>query len=66
MLSEDLIKAYLENDCDCLYCGSPNIAVGSLEFPEQRILQPVECRDCGRHWIDVYTLTGIIEEEEDG
>lgn len=50
----------------CPYCKSENInALGKLECDDSGTAeQEVECYDCGKLWKDIYTLTGIIHEDE--
>jgi len=46
----------------CPYCGSRHIDVEGPEMSE-KVYQECRCR-CGKSWTDLYTLTGIEEEEE--
>lgn len=48
---------YLKSPYHCPYCNSDRIS--ALEFDTQSFTQTVECPDCGRQWIDLYSLTGI-------
>jgi hypothetical protein len=59
-------RAYVAAPFHCPYCGSEDIQAGEMGTPEGRqVWQAVECLDCGRHWDDEYTLTGIEEESEE-
>ena len=61
MSAEEREKAHIANGGGkCPYCGSTNIEGDSGEFGEN-CSQEVSCVDCEKRWIDLYTLTGIME-----
>jgi hypothetical protein len=42
----------------CPYCFAKGIdSINSMEKPENRVLQTMECAACSKKWVDVYTLT---------
>jgi uncharacterized protein (DUF983 family) len=45
----------------CPYCGSGAIDGGFIEIDEGTASQKVGCNECDREWIDLYTLTGMLE-----
>ena len=47
----------------CPYCGSYHIDTDQLEMGE-KVYQGCRCR-CGKSWTDIYTLTGIEEDEDE-
>jgi len=47
----------------CPYCGSSHIDTDRLEMVEM-VYQECRCR-CGKSWSDIYTLTGIEEDEDE-
>jgi len=60
-LTTKQIKKYIKDGGGtCPYCGSSTLDGDSGEFGEN-CSQEVSCVDCGRQWIDLYTLTGIME-----
>ena len=50
-------------DLRCPTCGSCHIETGRLEMGEQ-VYQECSCQ-CGQSWIELYTLTGIEEEDDE-
>jgi C4-type Zn-finger protein len=47
------------NDTRCPVCGSPDLIYSpDVEFGGDFISQPVQCEACGRHWDQIYILTG--------
>mgnify|MGYP001612083688 CR=1 FL=1 len=64
-LTKQDIKRYLKTPSKCPYCGSPDITGKSIDVDGSTATQEVGCdaNDCGRSWIDVYTLTGVMETE---
>jgi C4-type Zn-finger protein len=47
------------NDTRCPVCGSEDILIRSeVEFGGDFITQPVKCEACGRHWDQIYHLSG--------
>jgi transposase-like protein len=48
---------YLKSSNHCPYCNLDHI-VGQ-EFSTDSFTQTIECLDCGRQWLDVYTLTDV-------
>lgn len=64
MLSETEKQTYIrKGGVRCPYCSSYNIEAGQLNMEESGIYQDVECKSCGKSWMDEYTLTAILEQE---
>jgi Zn finger protein HypA/HybF involved in hydrogenase expression len=47
----------------CPYCGSDDIEGGFIEVNDNYCWQPITCNNCEKEWNDLYTLTGIEEQE---
>ena len=62
-LTKQEIRRYLKNPGKCPYCGSKDITGKSIDVDGERATQEVICEACQRSWLDVYTLTGVMEEE---
>jgi C4-type Zn-finger protein len=46
-------------DTRCPVCGSESLIYSpDVEFGGDFISQPVQCEHCGRHWDQIYVLTG--------
>jgi len=43
----------------CPFCGSRNISADNPELTDYGVDVDVSCADCGRSWIDVYSLTDV-------
>lgn len=44
----------------CQYCKSNQIeGAGGYDADGNTIAHEITCLDCGKHWHDIYTLTGI-------
>jgi hypothetical protein len=48
----------------CLHCGHAQLEGGPVEVDGGGASQEVRCPGCGRGWLDLYTLTGVAEEED--
>lgn len=60
-LTDKQIRVYIKNcGVACPYCGNPDTEGDSGEFGEN-CSQEMRCLACGRRWIDLYTLTGVME-----
>ncbi len=56
-------KNYIEDTCNCPYCGSDNLTTESgVELDGSVGTMGVTCLDCERSWTDVYKLTSIYED----
>ena len=55
--------AYLKRPCHCPFCGSERIDGQMVEIDEAGATQRIECLDCGRLWVDCYTLTAVDDAE---
>jgi len=65
-LTEEQKKAYLEGGGGrCPACGSEDITGGSVEIEGGHAHQEVDCVDCDATWRDVYTLSGIQQDDEE-
>lgn len=64
MLTEQQKKEYIANDgTKCPYCGSIHIQCEGHDIDGPTALFYTTCTDCGKTWTDIYTLTGIAEDE---
>lgn len=63
MLSEEQKAAYLKASHKCPYCGSEDLEGGFVEIDFVGANQVMRCHSCQAKWYDVYTLTGIVEDE---
>ena len=68
MLSEEQKKEYVENKgFYCPYCGGTSvIADGPVNLDGDEGDQRAYCEDCEKAWFDIYTITGIMEETDNG
>ena len=63
MLKKKQRKEYIKNDgMFCPYCGSHHIMAGDTDLDKNKAMIEVNCCNCTNKWIDIYTLTGILEE----
>ena len=61
-LTQEKIDKYVKNGGGfCPYCGSEQYEGGSLDFESGGIYQQIVCNDCGKDWIDCYSLTSVLE-----
>jgi formate dehydrogenase maturation protein FdhE len=51
---------YLDQSGDiCPFCKSPAVtAITDFDTAGDKAWRTIECRDCGKEWDDVFTLTG--------
>ena len=59
-------KAYLESEgLKCPFCKSANLLGGVTHSAKyyDAYQQEVLCKECGKAWIDIYTLTDVEEIE---
>jgi len=62
MITSEQEKKYIKNKGNqCPVCGSSDIECGELNCDGDTAIQEVVCKDCGKEWKDVYTLTGNLE-----
>ncbi|HCE42889.1 MAG TPA: hypothetical protein DET40_05025 [Lentisphaeria bacterium] len=62
-LTQKMRKSYLKSPLRCPWCRSGEIeSPGALEADSGEARQPVMCCKCGKHWTDIYRLTGVQEE----
>ena len=59
ILAKEQKQEYLKNPVNCPYCGSDDIEADCLEDDEYR---GVLCHVCGSHWIEVFKLVDIEED----
>lgn len=58
-------KTYIENNgTKCPFCNSNSIEGGFVESGSGQASQPMECKDCGTSWTDVYTLTNVVNVQK--
>ncbi len=57
-------QAYLKNSHKCPYCGGADISGRGYDYdePPARI---IDCENCGKSWMDVFTLTDVLELDAD-
>lgn len=61
-LSQKKINKYVKDGGGyCPFCGSADYGGHSLDFEGNAIYQRISCNDCGRDWVDCYTLTNVLE-----
>ncbi len=46
----------------CLRCKSDRVNCGQIEMDDAGVTQDCWCDECGLRWVDIYTLTGVEEE----
>ncbi len=57
-------KKYLEQrGFVCPFCGSWDIAGGSMGFEAGEIDQRISCHACNERWTDVYRLTAVADPD---
>ena len=55
---------YLEqHGLACPYCGSWDIAGGSMDFEAGEIAQRISCHECNEQWADVYKLAAVADSD---
>ena len=54
---------YIKNSNTCPYCGSEALDGDYFEQEDNFGWRDVVCNACKRRWQDLFTLTGIAEEE---
>jgi len=54
---------YIKNPNTCPYCGSEELSGGACEQDDNYGWRDVSCDTCNRRWQDLFTLTGIAEED---
>ena len=63
MLNKKQKKIYVKNDgMICPYYGSHHIMAGDTDLDKNIAMIAVNCCICTNKWIDIFTLTGILEE----
>ena len=50
--------AYLKNPSRCPFCGGSDLEGEGYDYDGDPA-QTIECQDCGRSWLDIFTLTDI-------
>jgi formate dehydrogenase maturation protein FdhE len=61
-MTPEQARVYLkEHGHLCPFCGMPDVEGNKMEFDLAQISQQMSCANCGQHWWDVYTLTGVCE-----
>jgi hypothetical protein len=63
-ITEKQKQEYLRVGSLCPYCRNGNIEGSSIDYEGNQMFQNVTCTECGKRWIDVYTLNDITEIEE--
>lgn len=62
MLSDEAKARYIKSPNHCPYCGSGNIEDGQIHWDEP-VTQDMDCHNCHKTWLDVLTITDIVEED---
>lgn len=63
-MERNYVKGSKDRTCswaNCPVCKSRSLEGGEYDGEGNRILQKIECLDCGSTWTDVYTLTGFMD-----
>lgn len=61
-LNQEKIDKYVKDGGGyCPFCGSAQYEGHSLDFEGGSIYQKVSCNDCGKDWVDAYTLSNVLE-----
>jgi formate dehydrogenase maturation protein FdhE len=55
---------YLLNPNVCPFCGSTNITAEHAEFDWNTGSRPVACESCDKEWVEEFTLTSVIFNDE--
>lgn len=64
-LTDKQKKDYVDDlGIHCPYCDSDDIWGDDWDFGTGEFWQTIKCRECGKKWTDVYTLSAIEEREE--
>jgi transposase-like protein len=65
MLTPEKRADYIHHEYNhCPYCHSDNLDSGNRNGDGNTMAVAIHCDSCGRDWTDIYTLTGITEEEQ--
>lgn len=60
-LTPEQKTAYLENSSQCPYCKSDNITGEGHVYVGDNDGNKITCKNCGKQWIDIFTITGVME-----
>lgn len=55
-------EEYIAHPNYCPYCESEEVSSGNFESDDNYGWRDAHCEDCNKNWQDLYTLTGIAEE----
>ena len=62
-LPPDRVRHYLEEDDEfCLFCGSHDIGMDTIEFEKVLILARVTCHNCGKSWWAEHRLNNVQDD----
>ncbi len=62
-ISDAVIANYIgRKGTPCLRCKSEKVECGQIEVNDAGAAQDCWCNECGLQWMDIYTLTGVEEE----
>ncbi len=63
-MNPERAKEYLEqHGLVCPFCGSWDIAGGSMDFDSGEIAQRISCHECNERWTDVYKLAAVADAD---
>src|SRR5216684_3541053 len=64
IMKPEKAKEYLEQGgLACPFCGSWDIAGGSMDFDAGEIAQRISCPKCNEQWTDVYKLAAVADSD---
>lgn len=58
-MKTNLVKAYLKDSAKCPHCQSKDIDGNEIQCEGDSHYQTIQCNNCGRSWVDIYTLTDV-------
>jgi hypothetical protein len=57
------LQEYLKAPDECPYCHSSDISAEEADFSDNIAFRYIECDDCGKHWQEEFTITGVYLDE---
>jgi formate dehydrogenase maturation protein FdhE len=63
MKPEKALKYLEQGGLVCPFCGSWDIAGGSMDFDAGEIAQRISCHECNEQWTDVYKLAVVADPD---
>lgn len=60
----DKTLSYIRGGCRvCQSCGSTDLASGEIDEQLSKIYRPMTCSTCGNEWTEVFTVTGVTNND---